>query len=85
MAGQHNVPVVPLAIAGVAVDDERQPLWLGEPVVVVFGEPILLPSLTSEEPQTDHMILRQARLHSSALHLAQQACMDLAYEIRESD
>ena len=85
LALQHEVPVVPLAIAGVAVDDKRSPLWFGKPVVAVMGEPIYLPKLIEGDDRTVQMfIFAQAREHLAQLHEVQQTCIDRAYEIREA-
>lgn len=85
LALRHEVPIVPLAIAGVAVDDERSPLWFGRPVVAVMGEPIYLPRLIEGDERTvQKFIFAQSREHLAELHNVQQMCLDRAYEIREA-
>lgn len=82
LAGQHRVPIVPLAIAGISVGDKRRPAGLGLPVVAVFGEPIVLPSVAAGETPSPRELLKQARLFAAELHRAQQVCMDTAYDMR---
>ena len=85
LALRHEVPIVPLAIAGVAVDDKRSPLWFGKPIVAVMGNPIYLPTLIEGDDRTvQKFIFSQTREHLIELHIAQQTCLDEAYNIRDN-
>jgi 1-acyl-sn-glycerol-3-phosphate acyltransferase len=87
LALRHGLPIVPLAIAGVAVDDERN--WFGRgkqnSVVAVFGEPMHMPPLPEGDTRSqERFILSQARERAAELHDVQQQLLNTAYEIRES-
>lgn len=40
LAVEHNVPILPLGIAGLGKQDKRRPMGGGLPIVTSFGEPI---------------------------------------------
>ncbi|HSX44608.1 MAG TPA: lysophospholipid acyltransferase family protein [Candidatus Saccharimonadales bacterium] len=70
LAGRRNLPMVPLAIAGMA--DGEHPTMRGRmPVVAVFGEPI-----TRE-------VAGSVKEMQAALEISLQNCLDEAYEQRE--
>ena len=72
LAARHNVPVLPLAIAGVAQDDERPMLLDRQPVVAVFGEPIT-PSRGNLRSAQDELAVQL------------QVALDHGYEMRSSE
>lgn len=84
LAIQNQVPLIPLAFAGLADNDERRPFFLGKPVVGVMGDPIMPELWTPDQDGAQRAAISQARSMSAELHTAQQAALDIAYIIRET-
>jgi 1-acyl-sn-glycerol-3-phosphate acyltransferase len=78
LAVERGVPVLPLAIAGLANKDERHVLRGRKPVMAVFGEPIFS-GLEQPIPYRSHEGIAAVRKMNQELTYAMQDCLDKAY------
>jgi 1-acyl-sn-glycerol-3-phosphate acyltransferase len=79
----NRVPIVPLAIAGVADEEVGGRLNLGTSVAAVFGEPIYPSTMEANQNElSGRDLLSAARVMGTLLHQSMQAAMNRAYALR---